>query len=399
MLDVVIGFMDSFGIIIAFIGILWGGYKTYTSLSEKYDGVTFNKYCEDLSSVSFLQFRMDVIADYYKSTDFPVIFGKKYPIQLYKSGYENYPFNQLESSVLISSDVPEIEKKFTKNQKIFLKKISSVVKRPKNLGYQLESINFNEHNEFISFTAKPCYFIQTLSTCFSLEYEIYKQYRTRNKDLQLFERTALHAGYDKKEIFSSGLNRHSMLSVQALVQYKDHVSGEYKVIISKRSNKVSYSPGTWQFIPCGYFEVFESVDSKIAIESNFSSLLAIFRELLEEVFNEEEFVDNVDGSPTQNILSHDVSKYVLDMLNKRMIEFVFLGTVLDVVTLTHKLSFALVIHDESFSKYKFKPNFETKDMHLLPISKIESALAEDDFFMPESAGLLRLASDSGVLVR
>lgn len=383
--------------ILAIVGFIALIRQIYRSVNDRYDGVTYKTYIKDLSSNEFLQWRTDYLKKYYEDISFINMFGKPYPVKNYPSKGEKYPFSKIASSSLSTTEIVQEKPILTTSQKVFLKKIDSVVKRPQSIGYAIDTIHFDNEGYFESFTSKPCTFIQTLTTCFSLEYEVYKQFlKARSRDaleISLPERDAMHQGLPIEHIFNSGANRMAMLSVQSLVMFKNHTDEVYKTIIAKRSEKVSYSPNTWQFIPCGYFEQYDPGNSKFVIENNFDPVLAILRELLEELFNLEEFTQNDDGAPLQQITNHDVSLYLIEMLKDGRAEFIFLGSVFDIVTLTHKLSYLLIVDDIEFSKSHFQPNFEIRNMQLVPIAEIVN-LIEDDFLMPESAGLLNLVLDN-----
>ena len=395
----IIEYLNIITIVAAFIALIFTTNRKRKAVAEKYSSVSYENYCKTISSNKFKSWRNKVLFEYYESNKFIDLYGKKYPVIIFPSLIEEYPFYFLKKSSLDTATYEDKNIKSSLGKKKFLRIISCVVKRPNNIGYAIKNMKFDENGMFKSFTAYPCTFRDTLITCFYLEYEIYRDYlKNKNKKenklkdvkVRLKERSLVHSGYSEDEIFRTGKNRNAMLSVQALIVFKSHIDREYKTILIKRSTNVSYAPNTWQIIPCGYFETYEKSNTEYTIKNNFDPTLAILREFLEELFNFEEYIENEDGRPIENITQNEYSLYILDKIEKRTASFIFLGSVLDVITLTHKLSYLLIVDDLEFSKSQFHPNFESNDMQIVPMNEIDEMMKED-LFMPESAGLLSLS--------
>jgi hypothetical protein len=388
--------LDQITIISAAIALCILIYKATKEYYTKYDGVTFTNYCKDISSIGFLNWRQLLIQKYYETEKFVQAFGIDYPSIVFPSSNPHYPFTTLQNLKL--GPKKKKKKKETRLQKIYLKKLKQVIHRPNNVGYALDEIVFDETGKFKSFNCYPCTFKETIQSCFCLEYEIFKAFKkskgTLNIDKEILAsqnmRNEYHSNGSIHKTFTSAEGKDAMMSVQSLVIFKDHKTKTYKTIISKRSNKVSYAPNTWQFIPCGYFETYEISNIEYTIEKNFDPTLAILREFLEELFNVEEFIENTTGKPVERITNHPLTVYLDNTIKQGKAEFIFLGSVLDVVTLTHKLSYLLIIDDEEFSQKRFQPNFESKDMQLVEVSELHKLL-HNQRLMPESAGLLKLA--------
>ncbi len=359
---------------------------------NKYKKMRYYNYCKEISSRNFFEWKLDIIQQIFPNDTFISMFGVKYPVVTINSTHEKYPFNILESESKLRFDERK-EKKYTKYQNFYRNLLSPVVKRPNNIGYALKNFNYNNDGNIVSIDCFPCSFEQNLKSSFYLEYELYINYKKNKADktinnIKYPERFNFVQNRDIKQILNSNNTHDSMLSVQCFMVFKDRY-GIYNTILSKRSKKVSYSPNSWQIIPCGYFETYEKSNTNFIIQNNFKPSIAVIRELLEEVFNEKEFIKNEDGQPIQRILNHNAWLYIEKMITDNKADFVFLGSVYDLVTMTNKLSYILIIDDIEFSKMDFYPNFETKDMQIVSINKIQSVLGKE-LLMPETAGLLDL---------
>jgi len=286
-------------------------------------------------------------------------------------------------------------------QKEFLSVLGNTVTRPESIAYALRELLFDEKGCLTGYWAKACTFKLALTTSFVLEYELVKAFSKRKSlrkaqqlgrsELELLPmRRAIHGQSPKEDVFVSGVNRFPILSVQMMVLFKSHIDNKYRTFIIKRSDRVSYGPRTWQFIPCGYFEMFEPQANKYSVRSNFDSRLAIFREMLEELLGKADFIENANGVPADNIMNDDNIKFLIDAIENERAHFRWLGAILDLVTLTHKLSFLLVIDDPAFSTRYFEPNFEARHLQIFLLEQIGDVIGSD-LLLPESAGLLRMA--------
>ncbi len=113
------------------------------------------------------------------------------------------------------------------------------------------------------------------------------------------------------------------------------------------------------------------------IRENFSPGCAVFREYLEELFNMPEFEGAGTGGIEDRLLRNEKIRDIEKMLADGKADFRFLGIVLDMTNLRHELSFALVIHDESYADYSFIANEECKkgQVHSIPIDVFD----DDEF--------------------
>lgn len=284
----------------------------------------------------------------------------------------------------------------TKSQKEYREIVDDVVKRPGNVGYGFAKAEITSDGKLRSLWAKPCTFEQSLVTAFHLEYELFEAISGKQKVDDLPSRrliedvTKPHGG-----LALSGLGRMGLMSVQSAVVLAPP-GEEERVLVAKRSDSVSYCPAHWHLIPCGYFEMFEQVHDPATIKENFNPVHAVMREYLEELFDLDDEI-NAQTRISSYIDEHDLVLRVRDAIDNGDAEFQFLGLVLDLVTLTQKLSFALVVRDRGIiERAEFRANFETKSLQAWSTSHFAER-GRNKLWMPESVGLWDLLSRSGLL--
>ncbi|WP_426880955.1 hypothetical protein [Sutcliffiella horikoshii] len=180
-----------------------------------------------------------------------------------------------------------------------------------------------------------------------------------------------------------------------MVVFFDQIIQDYKVLLVKRSEDVAIKPNYWQLIPAGGFEIFETdkTTASYIIKSNFNVEHALYRELLEEAFNGEDYECKKSSDGKQLIENHPDIIQLTDWLNKGEAHLHFLGNVLDLVSLRSELSFLLVVDNPSFSEKIFKHNHESQDLQTIQVNELPEML-EDELLYPSSAGLLHLAMKS-----
>jgi hypothetical protein len=251
---------------------------------------------------------------------------------------------------------------------------------------------------------------QNVYTSHILEYELYKAYLSKKVNVNTLDcdkileflpiRYSIHKNITENEVLSTGVGRYSLIGVQILVLYKNHIDNKYNVLFIKRSQDVAAKPGFFQFIPSGGFEIFENEDAindlgilPRVLKNNFSLPKVLFREFVEEVFGEEEFIHNEKGIPVDSVLSNKNVLEIIKMISKNEAYFEFLGSTIDLVGLRHEFSFILRIDNIEFSKNSFKPNHESANVDNCKIDEIEESINKDKLNQG-SAGLLYLAKQN-----
>lgn len=387
--------------IYAFLGLLRRCWRLVCENAHRLGARRATLFNSTIRSARFHQWKAALLDLLYDDSENVRVLGIDYPVICYKASVSAVmPAEHLEEP---DQDAlwHDHERKPHPLQSEFLSVLGATVMRPESIAYALRELLFDENGCLIGYWARICTFKLGLVTSFILEYELFKAFlrcdrkgtspATKSDALRMLAiRTAIHGAGDERAILCTGANRHAMLSVQMMILFRSHVDGTYRTFVIKRSDSVSYGPNTWQFVPCGYFEMFESHVSKYSLKSNFDSRLAVFREMLEELFGKTEFIENPNGIPADDIMNDLNIRFVTDAIEDGSAHFRWLGTVLDLVTLTHKLSYLLVIDDPVFSKRHFEPNFEATHLQIVRIEQM-SDVVESDLFLPESAGLLQLA--------
>jgi len=357
------------------------------------------KYYTVLGTKEYLEWQTLVLSKIYDEFNFIIVLDWKYPTFCFPSkSVCKYPFKEVldKNELDVNIDNYKISSKL---QKEYKKIVGTTIRRPLLKGYMLNKLVVDEDNKVGSILAKVGTYEQNVYTSHILEYELYRLYLSKAKDISKLKSTELlkllplrnniHKGCTQIEVLSSGANRYSLLGVQMFVMFLDHDDNSYKVLVIKRSEDVAQKPNFFQFIPSGGFEIFQNFDDEFVLRNNFSLRLSLFRELLEEAFGEEEFIHNDKGVPEESILSHDKIIYLTELLKINKAHFEFLGSVNDVVSLRHLLTFVLRVDDIAFSKQIFLPNHESKSIQLFKLDDLQQRI-EKGKICNDSAGLLHL---------
>ncbi len=317
-------------------------------------------YINALCTDHYLEWQTTLLEKIYDNNCLPVILNWKYPIAIFECKQNCvYPFNNiLDYENLNLSRIEFLLD--NKNQKEYKKMLGSTIKRGEIIGYMLDRLNLDDEENIISISARIGTYEQNIYTSHILEFELYKLYFKQNVDITKLNkleilnllpcRKKIHNDNSQLEIISTGANRNSLLGVQMFVMYKNHLTDQYDVLIFQRSNKVAAKANFFQFIPSGGFEVFHKHSDINTINKNFSLTLALFRELLEEAFGMDEYIENKENGDEYNILKEAVIHELIALIKEKKAFFEFLGSVNDLVCLRHLLSFVIRIDDVTFSK-------------------------------------------------
>jgi hypothetical protein len=368
------------------------------------------KFSNTISSKDYVNWQNRLLSKIYSDQPIVHLFGRDHMAVVHPSSGElNLSSSHdelLRFSELISTEIPEY--KPDRQQKKYYGVMSANIKQPELIGFELEEYKLNSEGYISSFSANVCQYRHTVVTSHILEYEIYQLYK-KNKKLEhasaeeilnyLPYRKQVHNGQTNTDVILKGKNRHALLSVQMMIVFWDEKFKCFRVPIIKRSDKVTLKPNYWQIVPAGGFEIFEKegISNEQIIEENFDIKLALYRELLEELYNGRDFEDNekgIDGNSAiyQNPIIQNLKKLIKDGAAK--IEF--LGNTTDLTTLRPELSFLLVVTDKDFARNAFIQNFEGDLIKTIKLDGLEK-MFKNDLLYPSSAGLLKLALDSKAL--
>jgi len=405
--------LEFIGSILGLLGSLYGiyifGYEKQKILRSKRWEKKIERYQKGVSSTDFSKWTLKIINNLYNFDDLKIklvsISGKQYPsiFFLANSKVSSYPFSNL-MKPLKPEDIQVGEVSYNKIQKEYAEILKGTIKRPKLIGYALNELEVNVDNQVVSVSSKTCNYEQNVMTSHILEYELYKLYTTNSsitkssKEVILRSlpfRNRLHDDCSLDDIIFSGKGRQSLLSVQMIVLFKTK-EGCYKVLLMQRSKDVAAKPGYWQFMPAGGFEMLEKegVEDKKAIEDNYNVRMAIFRELIEELYGKSEYEYNVRGKSVLDMFRRDPHiKELVRLIEDRKVFMQFLGSAIDLVTLRHELSFILRIDDANFienEEFKFDTNHEVHNMYEINIDQVEDYL-DMGVMVPSNAALYEMA--------
>lgn len=253
--------------------------------------------------------------------------------------------DHLERKEKISKEkYPGIQKKYKGFIKRYYRLINQTIKYPKRLGYMLDEIIFYTNNDQEKKNNQVEWYLDSyvgnyennLKTSHVLEYELYKLYiKDRKYHLNIKEkcgkeilkelpiRNYIHTNFENEcDVLTSGKNRSSLLGVQVFVLIKNH-SKEYDVLRIRRSENVVIKPGFLQFIPSGGFEAMNDCVDYDAQWDNYSITKAVFRELLEECFGQDEDDKRACGyniSPDRIYYNDEISKLIKKLMIVLMVQ-------------------------------------------------------------------------------
>ncbi|GGG67474.1 hypothetical protein [Paenibacillus radicis (ex Gao et al. 2016)] len=376
------------------------------TFSQKIDG-NRKKYYDTLATEEFQTWQMNVIKKLYGEQNLVSLFGISYVTTVYSAsrGISNSykDIGELESTKIEENII------LSGISKRYIRLMGKTIKRPDLAGFVLTTMKLDAFGQIKGFIAKIATYKLNVATSHVLEFELYlayKKYKDRflsfSKDQMLNRlkmRQNIHTSQQEEEILITGKGRYSLLGVQMLVVYLTN-DDEYRVLVIKRSEDVAARPGYFQFVPSGGFEFFEKEKeiSEINIGKNFDVELALYREMVEEIFGEVEFEHNGTGNPVDNIYKHKKVVDVRTWLKEDQAKLEFLGSTVDLVTLRHELSFLLLINNKQFSMNYFKRNHEATTLVEMDIKDLEKHFGiGKERLNPTSASLLKLALDSGAL--
>lgn len=377
---------------------------------EEKNRISREIFFEKSTQKEFVEWQEDMLEKVYGDLQLVELFGKKHMAVVHKAAEEMYyPFDDKLKKLgqLVDLDVPELV--LDKQQKHYNDILSGIIKRPNQIGFELDEYILNNHNEIVGFKANVCQYKHTVLTSHILEYELFKTYKSLGKSFSQYtsgeeilsslpRRQKIHQGQTNEEIMIKGKNRHSLLSVQMIIIAKWEKINKYCTLIVKRSDKVAMKPNYYHIVPAGGYEIFEKegTSNKYIIKQNFDIELTLFRELLEEVFNGKDYEENENGDAKEIIYNHPDIMDLERMLNNKTAYLQCLGNTTDLLSLRQELSFLLMVDDPAFMKKNFKFNFEATDLQIVPLEDLSEFL-QGELLYPSSAGLLELVKSSKLI--
>lgn len=363
--------------------------RNKTKKNEKF----VNDFYKVLNSSEYKLFEYELLKKYYGLDFFSTVNGIDFPAfvvnyendeLLAKNNIRDFDYLAINKNELKVSFKEEEHQGYKNNlyYKDYYKIVGSKIKAPNRPGFLLKEINLN--GDLMSgFSAKIGTYAENVYSSHVLEYEMHNAYllaKKRNLTLdENFEeikkllplRNQIHSDVDGNEDYFtqmrksllSGSTHDSLLSVQMIVVMKEY--DRYSIKLIQRSDNVAISPGKFQIVPAGGFEILNDSENgytKTEIVENSSPGCAVFREYLEEIFGKKEFEGHAIGSVNEALMKDEDIIDINKMIKEGKAHFGFLGCIVDLILLRHELSFYLVIEDEDYSiKHKFIGNDEIKN--------------------------------------
>ncbi|MBM6648619.1 hypothetical protein [Bacillus sp. RIT 809] len=368
-----------------------------------------NDFYKKSTEKNFVKWQDALLKKIYDDLPLVEVFNKKHLAVVHKATKEiYYPFDDTlkKFGELKNLEVPDLV--LDREQRQYYKLVKGTIRRPSLIGFELDEYTLNKQNEITGFSANVCQYKHTVVTSHILEYELFRSYKKYGGNLQniptknilkkLKYRNKIHNNQSNFEIMIKGKNRHSLLSVQMIIIAYSKKSDKYCTLIFKRSEKVAIKPNYYHIIPAGGYEIFEKEETtnKYIIKQNFNIELALFRELIEEIFNGKDYEENEQGEAKEIVHKHPDIVDLEKMLENGEAHLQFLGNVTELMSLRPELSFMLLVDSPDFLQKNFKINFEGTDLQVVPLEGLQEFL-EDELLYPSSAGLLNLAKQSTLL--
>lgn len=358
---------------------------------------------EVLNSSEYKEFEYQVLQNYYGLDFFTKVNNHDFPA--YSVKYENddeVAINSIRDFDYLALNKDELGVVFNEEEhqeykknlyyKEYYKIVGSKIKAPNRPGFLLKEINLNG-DVMNGFSARVGTYAENVYSTHALEYEMYNAFLyAKKKKLTVSDnfneikeilklRNQIHSDVDPKDYLNSmrksllsGITHETLLSVQMIVLMKEE--NTYNIKIIQRSDEVAISPGKYQIVPAGGFEILNDSKNgytKAEIIENSSPGCAVFREYLEEIFGKSEFEGHGIGSVNEALMKDEEIIHINKLIKEGKAHFGFLGCIVDLILLRHELSFYLVIDDEDYSlRHKFIGNDEIKNHAFIPGVNIDN---------------------------
>jgi hypothetical protein len=172
-----------------------------------------------------------------------------------------------------------------------------------------------------------------------------------------------------------GHGRCAAITVSTLLVFK-RPAGTFGSLIRRRSLNVGVSPGMLHVVPAGMFEASNTND-------NWSIHMNVWRELLEEVYDETEQQGKEYAETSDHIMRIEPVRLLSEMLKDGSAEFSVTGIVCDLLNLRPEICTVLFIPDEAFAvvrPMRLNWEYEPEKRHgkfLVDWSRIDEVIETD----------------------
>jgi hypothetical protein len=324
---------------------------------------------------------------------FPRLRGHAYPVVCFESGLGGEPFvhgqlkpklerremRQLPNLTLHpDAPIPPWVAASPLRQRYFeLLAYARRVRRWNMPGYALSALRLDAQGRVDGFDARLCTYGENCLTSHVLGFDLQRSWIEDKRGRLQLQRPGLEAVLNP-----SGDDFLPLISVQAIVAYRDPDVGEWKAITMMRSDTVAAAAGFWQFPPAGGFEIFGREDDKGEyLRAQFDVRRALLREFLEEIYGDEEMACEVVGKGGRHQDGTDGYMGIRAAIDAGQMSIHFLGVVTELVSLRPEFSFLIVLNDlRHFQALKYEhtlPNGEKKLASWLNASGEETTRLND----------------------
>jgi hypothetical protein len=353
-----------------------------------------------MNDPDYIEWSREVLRTIYAGSEFVSIYQKNYPAVIFRPGKDfSYPFSDL--CYLESTEIDDL--RLNSVQSEYLRFLRDTVKRPKMRGFSAKEIVLDAAGLVIAIDARATTYQHNIVTAHILEWELFKRYK-KNKEIsedilsELALRSVYHGGNSPNEAILKPSNAYPLISVQALVIYKDYKSPidvKWKAIVAQRGKNVAIKPELWQIHPAGGFEVYGDQDDDLDLHltQGFDVSMALLREYAEEIYRAEELDFRSDGRDSGSVLSEPHVEHLVRLIHANKASIDFLGVITDLTVLRHELSFLIVIDDPEYSKYPILGSSEATNIFSMTMAELKNTFSNQKIHS-SSAGLLQLAIES-----
>lgn len=340
---------------------------------------TFSNLDRIALSQEFINWQNQVLHDFYhpnlstypKLDSFPTILGKRYPLLIFPASEANLSFrhNQLGPPRLIERTVRELPNSNSQSDlpgwvsngplgKIrcdyyWLLSLTGRVRRWNMRGFALSSLKLNARGEVEAIEAELCTYGENCLTSHLLGHQLLSSFldgRDPSNAIRNRPEISWESVGNPQEATLMRLTSSEpflpLISVQAIVVYRDPNEDEWKVVAMLREGDLAAAAGFWQFPPAGGFEIYGREDEEHEhILSQFDIRLAIIREFLEEIYGDVDMAcEDAEDASSHHSGSTGYQK-VMQSLKKGLLNIHLLGVVTDLVSLRSEFSFVIILDD------------------------------------------------------
>lgn len=340
--------------------------------------------------------------------------------KLQNLNFDNVVFkdkNRIKESWFVSNE--RIEELFNVESykwiyKVYRIIVGNSIKYPNLTGFMLDKMNLNNDGICTSISCKLGTYKQNVFSSHIIEYETYLAYK-RLKDrsvipdniidyMPLRKQILLASNGDVFDMMHCGHGRFSLLSVQLMIVYYDTNKGEYCTLLKKRaSDKIAAKLGYLQLVPAGGFELYEREELCYDIDKindSYTVKYAVYRELLEELFNIKTFEGNYDDGENRDTNDVIDDNEMIGIIKKHKFNMHILGITTEIVSLRSTLSCLIRIDDPNFRdnfviKTKYNEEFDYKgESPVIQLKDIENKYRGNIMITPDSVAMYALAKES-----